>query len=140
MNSQTSTLKRAKVQAPPSLLRKALIGNATFSGLSGSIFLLASESIATFLGVENPLILTITGIVLIFYAPFLVWLANQNPDPRFLVWLVIELDILWVIGSAVLIFSNLIPLTVPGKWAIAILADTVAIFAIVQYVGLRKQG
>jgi len=47
-------------------------------------------------------------------------------------------DLLWVVGSAVLIFTNLVPFTTNGKWAIAIVADIVLAFAIVQFVGVRK--
>ena len=139
MTTQTSSLPKTGPQTRSSLLRRALLGNATFSGLSGLILALDAAPIAHFLGLENPTILLITGIVLMLYVPFLVWLANKTPIPRLLAWLVIELDFLWVIGSAVLVFSTLVPLTVSGKWAIAILADVVAVFAILQYIGLRRQ-
>ena len=48
------------------------------------------------------------------------------------------LDVLWVLGSVALIFSNQIPLTVAGKWAVALVADVVALFAVLQYVGVRR--
>lgn len=139
MSTQTTSLSKPVAQAPTSLLRRALLGNAAFSGLSGLLFTLDARPIAKFLGLENPMILTIMGLVLLAYAPFLVWLANRKPIPRWLAWMVIELDVLWIIGSAVLIFTDLVPLTGPGKWAIAIVADVVAVFAIVQYLGLRRQ-
>ena len=122
-----------------SFLQRALLGNAAFSGLSGLFMVVAAGPISQFLGLGNPLILTIVGIVLLLYMPFLVWLANQSPVPTWMAWLVIDLDVLWVIGSLILIFSSLDPITTGGKWAIAITADIVAIFAILQYVGLRRQ-
>ncbi len=100
---------------------------------------LASDALSQFLGLGNPLILTVVGIVLLLYMPMLVWLANQSPVPTHLAWEVIALDILWVIGSLILIFSDFIPLTTGGKWAIAITADIVGLFTILQYVGLRRQ-
>jgi hypothetical protein len=139
MTTQTSSINPTATQNKPPLLRKALLGNATFSGLSGLFLTLDAAPIAAFIGLENPLILTVTGIVLILYAPLLIWLANQKSIPRLLAWIVIDLDILWVIGSAILIFSNLVPLTVAGKWAIAFAADIVTAFAIAQYIGLRRQ-
>jgi hypothetical protein len=54
-------------------------------------------------------------------------------------WAVIELDVLWVIGSLILIFTSLVPLTTSGKWAVAITADIVTVCAILQYIGLRRQ-
>ena len=55
-----------------------------------------------------------------------------------LVWVIIVLDVLWVVASAVLLFSHVVPLTTAGKWMVGILADVVALFAIFEYVGLRK--
>ena len=122
-----------------SLLQRVLLGNAAFSGLSGLLMVLAANPISQFLGLSNPLILAIVGIALLLYMPFLVWLANQTPVPSWMTWVVIELDVLWVIGSLILIFTSLVPLTTGGKWTIAITADIVAIFAILQYIGLRRQ-
>ena len=122
-----------------SFLQRALLGNAAFSGISGLLLVFAAGPISQFLGLNNPYILTIIGIVLLLYVPFLVWLANQSPVPNWMAWLVIELDVLWVIGSLILIFTSLVPLTSGGKWAVAITADVVTIFAILQYIGLRRQ-
>jgi hypothetical protein len=122
-----------------SFLQRALLGNATFSGVSGLIMVLAAGPISQFLGLDDPLILTVIGIVLLLYMPFLVWLAKQSPVPTWMAWAVIELDVLWVIGSLILIFTNLVPLTIGGKWAVAITADIVTVFAVLQYIGLRRQ-
>ena len=54
-------------------------------------------------------------------------------------WEVIALDVLWVLGSVLLIFTDLVPLSIGGKWTVALIADIVALFAILQYVGLRRQ-
>ena len=139
MTTQTSSLSNPASQKTPSLLRRALLGDVVFSGLSGLFLVLDAKFLANFLGLENPVILAVTGAIVILYALFVFWLANRTPIPRLLAWSVIELNVLWVIGSAVLIFSNLVPLTVPGKWAIAITADIVMLLAIVQYLGLRRQ-
>jgi hypothetical protein len=47
-------------------------------------------------------------------------------------------DLVWVLGSAILIFTSLVPFTTAGKWAIAIVADIVLVFAVLQFVGLRR--
>ena len=122
-----------------SFLQRAILGNAAFSGLSGLLLVLATNPIGQFLGLGNTLILTIVGIGLLLYLPFLLWLANQSPVPPWMAWVVIELDVLWVIGSLILIFTSLVPLTTGGKWAVAITADIVTVFAILQYFGLRHQ-
>lgn len=137
MSTQTTYLEKNNI-SNLTFLRRALLGNAIFSGLSGITFVLGSNPLANFLGIKNPTLLFVLGIVLLLYAPFLVKVANTESVQRLLVWLVIDLDILWIIGSAVLIFTNLVSLTTSGKWAIAFIADIVTVFAILQYIGLRK--
>ena len=131
----TSTLSISE----KSFLQRTILANAAFSGLSGLLLVLASGSIRQLLGLENGFILVFTGLVLMAYMPMLVWLSNQNPVPVHFAWEAIALDCLWVIGSLVLIFSDLVPLTSAGKWAVAITADIVLVFALLQYVGLRRQ-
>ena len=120
-------------------LQRSILGTAAFSGVSGLFMVLATGQISQFLGLSNPLIMMVVGIVLLLYMPFLVWLSNQSPVPNWMAWLVIELDVLWVVGSLILIFTDLVLLTTAGKWAVAISADIVTVFAILQYVGLRRQ-
>jgi hypothetical protein len=122
------------------LLRNTLRGNALFSGLSGMISILAAQSLATFTGVQEPLVFVVLGVVLILFALDLIWIASRESiDLRF-VWAVIILDVAWVAGSAIILLLDLIPLTVAGRWTIILLAEAVAVFAILQYIGLRRSG
>ncbi len=47
------------------LLRNALHGNALFSGISGLISLLAAQSLATFTRIQEAVVFTILGMVLV---------------------------------------------------------------------------
>jgi hypothetical protein len=62
-------------------LQRTILGNAAFSGVSGLLMFLAADPFSQFLGLSNPLIMTVIGIVLLLYMPFLVWLSNQSPVP-----------------------------------------------------------
>jgi len=46
------------------------------------------------------------------------------------------MDAVWVAGSYVLIF--IVPFSVAGKWTIALIAELVLAFAILQCVGIRR--
>lgn len=120
------------------LLRRALQANGIFSGLSGVVFTLAPGPIAAFLGLNAPLILMGLGVMLILYAISLLWTASQEPINRRSAIIAIDLDVAWVVGSYIILFTNWAPLTNAGWWAVAVVADIVTIFAIVQYVGLRR--
>lgn len=119
-------------------IRNVLKANALFSGLSGIAFLVGAKPITLFLGLTNPLILTVTGVLLLLFAGDLFFLATRkNVAPKFVVAVIVA-DALWVAGSIALLATNLVPLTIGGKWAVGIVAAIVALFADCQYFGLRK--
>ncbi len=87
------------------LLRLALGGNAAFSTLSAVIFLVASQPIASFLGLLPGKQVIILGIQLGVFAAWLAWLSTRPAIPRWQVWLIIALDALWVAGSFQLLLA-----------------------------------
>ncbi|MBC8506843.1 MAG: hypothetical protein ISR58_00725 [Anaerolineales bacterium] len=120
------------------LLRKALLGNSIFSTISGLLFVFAATPIAAFLGLSSPLVLRIVGAGLLFFAFVVYKTATFKPVNLQVAMGIVFGDLLWVIGSVVLIFTSLVAFTAAGKWAIAIVADIVLAFAIVQYLGIQK--
>jgi hypothetical protein len=46
------------------------------------------------------------------------------------------MDAVWVIGSYVLIV--VVPFSVGGKWVVALVAELVLAFAVVQWLGIRR--
>lgn len=122
------------------LLSQSIRGNSIFSAISGITSLVAAQPLAELLGIPNPQILTALGVGLILYAIFLFSQSRQAPVRRWVALLAIEGDIAWVIGSVVLLFTNWVPFTTAGWWTVAIIADIVAVFAVLQIVGLRRQG
>jgi len=121
-----------------SLLRGALYANSVFCFTSGLAFTLFSKPISTFLGLSAVWIILVLGVVLCLYGIEVFILARRGSVNEGLAKFAIGADIAWVIGSAILIFTNLVAFTTPGKWAIAAIADIVLVFAIGQYMGLRK--
>lgn len=121
-----------------SLLRNALDGNSIFCSTSGLAFALFSTPIATFLGLSSSWIILVLSIGLLLYGIEVFLFAKKESISAGFVKFVISADLAWVLGSVVLIFSNLVSFTAAGKWAIAIIADIVLVFAILQYVGLSR--
>lgn len=119
-------------------LRRALRGNSAFSAASGLVLLVAARPLASFIGLDAPLALVVLGVILILYAGWLFWVASQESiDSRYGMTAVI-LDVAWVGGSALILLGGWPPLTVAGKWTVALLAEVVAVFAVWQAVGLRR--
>lgn len=120
------------------LLRQALRGNGIFSAVSGFVLVMAARPLATFMGLDWPLALTITGLILLPYAAILFWATSKAEIDHRLAKTAVVLDILWVIGSVLLLLTDWLNLSVAGNWTIALLAEAVLIFAILQAIGLRR--
>ena len=121
-----------------SLLRNALYGNSIFSFTSGLAFVLFSNAIATFLGLSASWVILALGAGLLLYGWQIYTAARAESINTGFAQFAVYADLAWVLGSAVLIFTNFVAFTTPGKWGIAIIADIVLVFAILQYVGLRR--
>ena len=138
MQSKSLESSNVIVRENGRFLRNVLRWNALFSTLSGLFVLFFAETVAQLIGLANPMILVVLGIGLLPFAFFVYQVSAMKTLNYKLVWTIIVMDVMWVVGSVILLFSNLLPLTTVGKWSIGLLADVVAIFAILEYVGVRK--
>jgi len=124
------------VGASESLLKRALAGNAAFSALCGAVVLLFDRELVEFLGLPGQGSLAILGACLVVYAATL-WLNARRPKISMAeAWIAVGMDLTWVIGSYVLIFA--IPFSLGGKWVVALVAEAVLVFAILQWMGIRR--
>jgi hypothetical protein len=117
-------------------LRKALIGNALFSTLSGVTILLAQGWVLRILGLPENISLAILGIGLLVFAVTLVINARRQQVRTSDAWIVVVLDLAWVLGSYVLLF--VVPFSIEGKWVVGVVAELVSVFAVLQFVGIRR--
>jgi hypothetical protein len=118
------------------LLRKALIANALFSTVSGLAILFAQGSVSRILGISKNIGLAILGLGLLVFAGTLLINARRQQVKTSDAWIAVVLDFAWVIGSYVLIFVA--PFTTEGKWVVGVVAELVLLFAILQFVGIRR--
>jgi hypothetical protein len=124
------------VEVHQDLLKKALTGNAIFSVLSGLVILFANRWLVKFLGLPENASLAILGVSLIVYS-VLLWMSAHRPKIRTTdAWVAVIMDAVWVVGSYVLIF--VVPFSAGGKWVVGLVAELVLIFAIAQWLGIRK--
>ena len=119
-------------------IRSILYANAIFSGVSGLLFVIASQPIARFLGVDIPLAVLLLGLGLVGYAALLYFNASRPEISRSFVLFAVVADSMWVLLSIILLLTNWIPFTAPGKWAIGIVAAIVDVFATLQFFEWRK--
>lgn len=111
-------------------MKQALRINAIFSSVSGILLILFHNWFQEIfdLGTSTPF--WITGIALIVFAgSILLEIKRQNPAG--ILWIVVQ-DILWVIGSIVLLVWNPFGISASGNLIIATVAGVVLLMAFLQ--------
>lgn len=126
------------VSRSDSFLRNTLLVNASISALIGLLCAFDSKVVDSFLGLGMPRLILVLGIGLLLFAAELFWVATRPKINRMAAQIITALDVGWVVGSIVLLAAGVPALSDGGWWAVAILADVVAVFAICEFVGLRR--
>lgn len=109
-----------------------------FSVVSGALILAMNRTLVEFLGLPSSSSLTPLGIGLLGYGAWLLWNARRDEIKIVEAWIAVILDIVWVVGSYALLFA--VRFSVGGKWAVAVVAEMVFLFAVMQWLGLRRVG
>jgi hypothetical protein len=120
------------------LLHRIFLVNSLSSAAAGIAFVIASGPLAALMGVANPLALVMLGVGLLVFAAGVYYTASREVINRRAAWLIFELDVVWVIGSALILLTDAFGLSTEGRWLVLILADLVAVFAIIEFIGLRR--
>lgn len=124
---------------PSLFLRRALLADAIFSGVSAVLLSLGAGALAPLFNLPEAL-LRETGLFLIAYAALVGWLGTRPSIPRPLVWIVVAGNAVWALASIALLFSGWVTPNLLGEAAVAMQAIAVGVFAELQYVGLRRSG
>lgn len=122
-----------------SMLHSVLRFNAAFSGIFGLLFLIFPNIFTEMLGIASPIALMVTGVLLLLWELTVFSMVREAKLNPAMVWVVIAGDLVWVLGSIGLLLGGWLPLTAAGKWFVAIIADIVLVFAVVQFIGIRRQ-
>ncbi len=127
-----------------SFLRAALKLDAVASGAVGVLMLLAAGFVV---GDERPLVtllgapvalLASAGLFLIAFAVF-VWLSgSQRRVGGAAPGTVVAINSLWVLASVAVVAAGAFPLTALGALFVLVQAGAVALFAVLQSIGLRR--
>ncbi|MGY3616410.1 hypothetical protein [Bradyrhizobium sp. USDA 10063] len=120
-------------------LRRALLADAVFSGVSAVGLTLGAGAVASLLNLPE-MLLQETGLFLIAYAALVGWLGSRPMVPKALVVLVIAGNALWTLASIALLFSGAVNLNLLGTITVVAQAIATGVFAELQYVGLRRSG
>jgi len=118
-------------------LRRALLADAIFSGVSAVGLTLGAGAFASLFNLPEAL-LRETGLFLIAYTALVGWLGTRESKP--LVLLVIIGNAAWTLASIALLFSGAVSPNLPGEIMVVAQAIATGVFAELQYIGLRRSG
>lgn len=113
-------------------LQLALSLNAAFSMITGIIMILFPQSLATLFAIEITTPFWLIGIGLVLFSTAVYVLSRQSPIHLIQVFIIILLDIGWVIGSIAVIGLGLFSISAAGQLAIAGIGVIVSGFALHQ--------
>ena len=122
---------------PSQFLRRAILGDAIFSGASAALLTFGAGALAPLLDLPEALLLE-TGLFLIAYAMLVGWLGTRQAMPKALVMVVIAGNAAWTLASIALLFSGAVTPNLPGEIFVAAQAVAVGALAELQYIGLRR--
>ncbi|MCC8960960.1 hypothetical protein H8A95_01205 [Bradyrhizobium sp. Pear76] len=119
------------------LLRRALLADAVFSGVSAIAMVLDAGALASLLGLPEAL-LRETGLFLVAYTALVGWLGSRTSAPKAVVMLVVVGNAVWTLASIALLLSGAVTPNLLGTIVILAQAIATGVFAELQYVGLRR--
>lgn len=122
---------------PSLLLRRALTADAVMSG-GAAILLIAGAGIASSLLGLPVTLLRGAGLILIPFVALVTFLATRREIEAQGVWTVIVLNVGWVAASLLLLVSGWVAPTGLGYVFVIVQALAVAVFAELQFTGLRR--
>jgi hypothetical protein len=124
---------------PSQFLRRALLADAIFSGVSALGLTFGTGTFASLLNLPETL-LQETGLFLIAYTALVGWLGTRQSVPKAPVLIVIAGNAAWTVASIALLFSGAVSPNLPGEIVVVAQAIATGVFAELQYIGLRRSG
>lgn len=118
-------------------LRRVLFADAFVSGATGALLSIATTPLAGMFALPEPL-LRYVGLVLLPYAAFVAYVATRARLPRPAVWAIVAVNALWALDSIVLLLTGWVAPSALGYGFIVFQAVVVALFAELQFLGLRR--
>jgi hypothetical protein len=114
-------------------LKKYLIINSIFSLFTGTVMVYFSNELLAFFNVNNnEYLFEGIGLNLIVFAFFVWYVLTKKLQNVMLIKLISFLDVLWVLGSLIIVFFQLFELSLNGYILIAIVAIWIGFLAYKQ--------
>lgn len=118
-------------------LRNVLNADAVISGAAGLLMIVGAPFVAPLTGLPSGLLVG-AGLLLVPFVALLVVLARKQSVSRMMIIDIIVINALWVAASVGLLLSGYVTPNAFGVAFVLAQALAVAIFAELQFIGLRR--
>ncbi|MEV6398002.1 hypothetical protein AB0M39_25045 [Streptomyces sp. NPDC051907] len=125
----------SRTTEPKTMLRRLLALDAVVTGANGLAYALASGPLGRLLGVDSTLLVEL-GVLLTLFAAGVGALASRPEPAPTAVKVVVDVNLLWVVGSVAALAFWFEPTTAGAVW-IPMQALVVGGFAVLQWSALR---
>jgi hypothetical protein len=122
-----------------SFLHRALLADAAATAATGLLLALGASGLSSPLGLSEAL-LRYAGLSLLPFAALVAWLARQPEPSRPVAWGVVAYNAVWAIDSVLILLLGWVSPTTLGYVFVVGQALVVALFAELQFFGLRRSG
>jgi len=119
------------------VLRQGLLADAVITGVTGLVMFFGASVLASLLELPEAL-LRYAGLALLPFVAYVTYVATRERLHRPAVWAVILINALWVAAGIVLLLSGWIAPNALGAVFVIVQALAVAVFADIQYLGVRR--
>jgi hypothetical protein len=134
----TSQVNQIDTQSRTTFLTTILRADGIFALVSAAVAILAAGPVAERIELETPIALVVLGFVLLGYGAMLLFFADREPVNRRVAQIAIVLNMLWVVDSYAGLLFGFFPVNTAGKWAIALIAEVVFVFGLLEIYALRR--
>ena len=118
-------------------LRNVLNADALISGAAGILMMLGAPLLSPLLELPTELLFW-AGLALVPFVAMLVVITRRPTVSKLVLIDIIAINALWVVGSFALLVSGVVQPNLLGIAFVAAQALTVAVFAELQFVGIRR--
>ena len=118
-------------------LRRAMLADAAISGATALLMIAGAGLAARLLSLPEPL-LRYAGLILVPYVAFVVFAGTRETISTPAVWTIIVSNVLWAAASILVLVTGWVSPNALGYAFVIAQAAIVALFAEVQYAGIRR--
>jgi hypothetical protein len=118
-------------------LRNALLVDAAATGATAALMIAGAGWLDGLLGLPVALVRE-AGLILVPFVAFVAWVGTRTRLSRSAVAGIIAINVLWVVASTCLLIGNWVAPTLLGYAFVIAQAAVVALFAELQYAGLKR--